>query len=329
MAKIIELPPIKESIHDFDGVEKVIAELFRHEIYLPLLKSLSLSSFTLKNSQDDLLRAIQSGRLTFNRGTFSGRFNSTLTRELRKLGAKWDRKQGTFKVPLSSLSSEVKSAISLSTARFEEKLNRIDEKLSRVVPEELASKLKIQKLFDKTLWETEKDFQKSVKGITIAPKLTPEQARRISAEWENNLQLYIKDFTEKETKELRTQMKETVFAGDRYGSVIKTISDSYGVSMRKAKFLARQETALLMTKYKQTRYQESGIDEYHWYHVTGSPKHPVRPIHKQLGDAKEKDGSKKIYRWSDPPIVDSQGNRKNPGQDYGCRCSARPFVRFK
>lgn len=327
--KIVQLPPIKESIDDFDQVEKRIKDLFKKYIYLPLMKELSLNGKALTNSKDDLLKAIQSGRITFNRGTFSGRFNSTLSRELRNMGAKWDRRQGSFKIPLSKLPADFKSAISISSARFADKLKKLDETLASVIPEELAKNLKVEKLFDQTLWKTERDFQASVKGITIAPKLTTEQSRRIAAEWQNNLELYIVDWSDKEIKKLRSEMRETIFAGDRYGSVIDSIVKSYGVSQNKAKFLARQETSLLMTKYKQTRYEEAGIDEYYWHHVLGTAAHPVRLIHRALGDAKEKDGTKKIYRWSDPPIVGPQGNRKNPGQDYNCRCTAIPIVRFR
>ena len=205
--------------------------------------------------------------------------------------------------------------------RFQEKIAGIDRKLAQILPEELAGKLKTEHLFDRTLWRVESDFQRSVRGITIAPKLTKEQARRISTEWATNMQLWVSDFTKKEILELRENMQKTVFTGNRYGSAVKAIQDSYGVTLDKAKFLARQETNLLMAKYKQTRYQEAGVDYYKWGCVAGSKNHPVRPMHKVLEG--------KIFRWDSPPIVDKLGNRKNPKQDYNCRCFARPMIGFK
>jgi SPP1 gp7 family putative phage head morphogenesis protein len=96
------------------------------------------------------------------------------------------------------------------------------------------------------------------------------------------------------------------------------------VSANKAKFLARQETSLMTTKLKETRYREAGVNEYKWKTVAGSKLHPVRPSHKILEG--------RIFRWDDPPITTPPGEavrRNNPGQDYNCRCFAQPIVRFK
>lgn len=321
--KMVELRPIKESTEDFESIEKQIKAIFRDMIYHPIMRELGYQPKTLKNADDSekLLDAIRTGQITYYRGTFSGRFNATTSKELKRLGAKWDKKTGTFKLVQSSLPIEVKTVISSSESQFKKKLDLIDKQLAQVVPEQVADKLKCVDAFDRTLWKVERDFRASVKGITIAPELSPEQRRRLSTEWEKNLQLYIKDFTEKEIGELRGKVKEAAFSGDRYGSAIKTIQESYGVSANKAKFLARQETSLLMTKYKQTRYEDAGVNEYKWGCVTGTALHPVRPAHKKLEG--------KIFRWDDPPIVDDKGNRKNPGQDYNCRCFAKPIARFK
>lgn len=330
MKKIIELKAIKETTEDYETVEKRIKELLKREIYIPLLRELKIPNKTLKNAreeEDALIDAIHRGQITFSKGVFSGRFSAQVSKELKRLGAQWDRKTGTFRILQSSLSLNIRIAVSTSEFRFKEKLSEIDRKLAQIVPEELAGKLKVADAFDRTLWKVEKDFQSSVKNITVAPQLTDKERARVAAEWQDNMHLWIKDFAEKEIIELRKSMQESVFTGNRYGSMVKTIQESYGVSANKAKFLARQETSLLMAKYKQVRYQESGIDEYHWYHVAGSPNHPVRPIHKALGDALVS-GKKKVYRFSDPPIVDKDGQRKNPGQDYNCRCTARPIIRF-
>lgn len=319
--KVKELRPIKISTEDFEKVEKCIIELFKTELYLPLLKELGYTQKTLKNSNEDLLEALRSGRITFNRGTFSGRFNASISKELKRLGAKWDRQQGTFKILQSSLPIEIRNAIAASEVRFREKIAGIDKKLAQILPDELADKLKVEKFFDTTLWKTDNDFRASVKGITVAPQLTPERRKKIAAEWQNNMKLWIKDWTEKEIKTLRKDVQATVFTGNRYESMVKTIQKSYDVSQTKAKFLARQETSLLMTKFKESRYVDSGVTEYKWGCVSGSAKHPVRPMHKALEG--------KIFRWDNPPITDEKGNRNNPGQDYNCRCFARPVVRFK
>ncbi len=322
--KGIELRPIKESVQDYEAIELRIIELFKKQLYLPLLKEFSESAKVLTNSKNALLDAIRSGRLTFNRGIFSGRFSSVISSDLKELGAAWDRKQKVWRIQSADLPIEVRNAVSASEFRYQQKIAAIDKRLGEVLPEELAGKLKIDHLFDSALWKTERDLQQSIKGITVAPQLTKEQSARIAGEWQNNMKLWIKDFTEKEIVKLRKDMQASAFAGNRYGDAIEKIKASYGVSRNKAKFLARQETSLLMTKFKETRYQAAGVNEYRWGCVAGTKNHPVRPWHKALQD--------KIFKWSEPPITTKPGEavrRNNPGQDFNCRCFAKPIVKFR
>ncbi len=329
--KVVQLRPIKETSHDYEALERRLKELFRKLIYEPLVKEFDVNKTVLANAYGDnaLIDAIKSGRITYYRGTFSGRLNAAISKQLRDLGASWDRKTGTFKAQLASLPVEVRTAVYESEGRFAKKLAAVDKKLAQILPEEIADRFKATDIFDRTLYKTDTQFQASVRGITVAPQLTPERRKKIADEWQNNMQLYIKDFTEKEIKELRTKMQKTVFAGNRYESAIETIQESYGVSTRKAKFLARQETSLLMTKFKESRYQDAGVNEYRWVAVAGTKLHPTRPAHKALADQSKKG---KIYRWDQPPNTAEPGEParyNNPGQDYNCRCTAIPIVRFK
>lgn len=319
--KDIVLDPIKETTDDYEAIEAHIATLLKKELYEPLLKSINQSTRVLKNSTDDLISAIESGRITFYRGHFRGRFNAAVSRELKKTGAKWDRTQGSWKIPLSDLPIPVKDAIAASEITFKKKIDIIDRMLQKFMPAEIADKLQVQKLFDSTLWKTEKKIKDTLKNITVEPQFNPERRRSMAREYENNTRLYIKDWTQKEIVSLRKKMQHHVLKGNRYEDMIKTIQKSYGVSHNKAKFLARQETSLLMVEFKKSRYMESGVDKYIWGCVAGSPGHEVRPMHKKLEG--------KTFRWDDPPVVDEKGSRKNPGQDYGCRCFARPVVSFK
>lgn len=338
--KTVVLPAIKETTADYEDVEKKIKKLFRDEIYNPILRELNLGPKTLQNSAAfSLAEAIKYGRLQYSGGRFTGKFSAATSKELKELGAKWDRKTSSFVIPERDLPATIRMAISASNVRFEEKLQKIDKKLSQILPEEFADKLKVSDNFDSSLWKVDRDFHKSLKNITVAPTLTADQRKRIADEWQNNMKLWITDFTKKEIGELRKNMQETVFKGNRYESAVKTIQASYGVTENKAKFLARQETSLLMTKFKQTRYEAAGVMEYKWGAVAGSVNHPTRPWHKALAENSNQgkttsDGKcvNGIFRWSDPPNTAGPGEApryNNPGQDYNCRCFAKPVVRFK
>jgi SPP1 gp7 family putative phage head morphogenesis protein len=318
MKKIIELKPVRDTPQYWDEIEKKIIELFRKELYIPLLQTLQLPKTTIKNSIEDLVSALQSGRITFYRGQFNGRFSAEISKELKRLGARWDRKQGSWKIPQSSLPIEIRAAVSASEVKLQAKIADIDSRLAKILPEEIADRLKVSKQFDTTLWKTERDFQSSVKGIKVTAQLTKGERKKVADEWENNMKLWIQEWTEGEIKKLRKDVQASVFTGNRYDTMVKTIQKSYDVSRNKAKFLARQETNLLMAKFKESRYTSSGITKYRWRTVAGSPKHPVRPMHKRL------EGT--IQSWDHPPIVNDKGDRKNPGEDYNCRCFARPIV---
>lgn len=318
--EVAELKPLKDNDKDYEAIEKVLRSLFRSELYLPMVKELGEKRNVLKNdSRTKFLEAINSGRIQFNRGTFSGRFSAAISKELKALGARWERKTGTWKLSQSSLPLEVRMAISVSESTFRAKMERVDRKLAQILPEQIADKLKISKLFESTLWKTDNDFRKSLKQIIITPKLSPEAKKRIADEWQNNMKLWIKDWTQKEIVKLRKDMHDSVFAGNRNAYALKMIKKSYDVSINKAKFLARQETRLLLTKFKQTRYEDAGVQEYKWGISNNSIQGKNAPYIK--GQVRHDHGvlAGKVFSWQNPPITDTiTGSRNNPGQDYNC-----------
>lgn len=319
--KSIELKPIRETTADFDRMEARIKRAFLKYFYLPIIKELGLPRRAIHNAPDDLVTAINSGLITVSRGTFRGSFDATTSKELKALGAKWDSKTSSFKLATVDQPPEIRAAISAANVRYKERMARIDKKLSEINPENFAGKIFTKDLFASTISKTDREIKKSVKGLLVYPELTPEQQEKIAGEWQNNMDLWIKNFTEKQIVQLRKDVALSASAGNRYESLIKSVQKSYGVTENKAKFLARQETSLLMVKLKETRYTSSGIQKYKWRCVAGTKLHPVRPFHKKL------DGS--IQTWSNPPIDDPNGSRHNPGENYNCRCVAVPIVEFR
>jgi len=315
-----ELKPVRERPEFYDQLEKVIMDFFKAEIYNPILSEVVNGKEVLRNSLDELLHAFNSGRIYYSRGTIKGKFNATISKELRKLGAEFSQKHGGFRIKLSALPMQVKVMISTSEARFDEMTKKVDKKLQSIMPDEIVKKISLSKTFEKAMYKINGDIEETLKGISVKAKLTPEEMAKIAEDYQNNLRIYIKDFMEEEIVKLRQRIQKNSLQGNRYETLVKEIQRSYGVSQNKAKFLARQETSLYMAKFKEVRYKSAGINQYRWQCVVGNPNHPVRPYHKK------NDG--KIYSWDDPPTIDEKGTRKNPGEDYNCRCIARPIVRF-
>lgn len=320
------LKPIARSPEEFDEVEAQILRMLKEEIYLPLLADIGFKSDKILNAKEGLLDAIRANKVTFSQGTFEGKFNASISRELRDMGAKF--KDGKWRLELSKVPQSISEAIRVSVTRRDEAFKRVDKKLAEYIPEKLSNKVQFKKLFDRTIWKTNKKVEQSVKNISVIPKLSDATSEKIANEWAENMDKYIRDFTEKEIKSLRDKIRKNYFAGNRYEGMVNSIQKSYGVSQRKAKFLARQETNLLNAKFKESRYAEAGVREYRWRSVTGTPNHPTRARHKAL-DAASVGG--KIFRFDDPPVTTEPGQperRNNPGEDFNCRCTAIPVVRF-
>ena len=323
-----ELRPVRDDTADYDKVAARILGLLKVEIYAPLMRELRLNpDRVLRNAADPLdalYSALRSGAIHFEQGNFSGKFSAATSKALRDvLGATWNTRTKTFYLAKENLTPEARAAILTGEQAFAATLERIDERLAQILPAKIAERLNISKVFDTIIWKTDKTLSTTLKALTVPANLTPERAKRLSDEWQNNLQLEIKNFTETQVQSLRERVKANVFSGKRYEGLVAEIQASYGVSSSKAKFLAQQETKLLTTKYKEARYAEAGVLEYKWRTVVGSPKHPVRPSHKALEN--------KVFRFDQPPITTAPGEpvrRNNPGQDFNCRCVAVPVVRF-
>lgn len=315
----VEVRPIPEKESDYDQIEKEIDRIFREEIYYPLLRELKEPNKIL-NSANDLNGPILSSRVVYENGKFTGKFGSKFSKEMHRLGAKFNKRDGSWEIPIHKLSASTRAAIRESEDRFKKILKKIDRKLAGMLPDQVAQNVRLTELFDRQIFRVNREVNDSLKKIAVPVKLSDREAKKIAEEYTQNLQLYIKDFTEKEIVQLRKEMQQKVFRGTRYEDAVKIIEKSYGVSRRKAKFLARQETSLLMTSFKTERYKSAGIKKYRWRCVAGSKNHPVRPMHK-IHDGK-------IFEYDKPPVTDEKGNRNNPGRDFNCRCIDVPIVEF-
>lgn len=341
MKNIIELKRIEESPEVYDILTKRIATFFRDTLYIPLLRELNLPQKTLQNARNPspLKDALFRGKVSFSGGTFTGKFNSGISKELRKLGAKFDRKTGSYKITDEQLPQDVRQMISAGESQMRQKLSSIDRKLSQLLTEDLAAHFKCENIFDKTLFKADQSFKKNVKNITVVPDLTEQARKRIAEDWQNNLKLYIRDWTKEQISDLRGKIKSGILEGKRRAEfvpdilkVTKTIQKSHEQALNKAKFLAHQESRLLMASFKQTRYEEAGVNEYIWRCV--HRPHDSTPNQHTPGNVRYSHGllDGKIFSWNNPPITTAPGEttrRNNPGQDYNCRCFARPILRKK
>lgn len=308
------LPPAQLRPAYWHDIERAIKEIFDELIYAPIK---AVSGIEIQNRREtSLIAAIRSGRVQYRDGAFTGEVNSSISKELHAIGAKYDGRGKKWVLTVAP-PADVQLAQAQADARFAATKSNILRVLDGI-PADTGAKLAQAKLEGKYAWSIRhmnEDFVKSVKAVTVAPQLTPEQERNLAREYSTNMDLYIKDFTQKNILKLREQVKAATFGGLRPGSLQDMIQKNYKVTRAKAGFLARQETSLLLSKFHEERYKDVGVRKYKW--STSNDSH-VRHDHKRLNG--------KIFSWDDPPVVNlNTGKRANPGEDYECRCVPIPI----
>lgn len=266
--------------------------------------------------QNPLLRAILSGKVQYVGDHFEGTFSARISRAIKEMGGTFDSKRKHWRIPRAKLTPQVSIAIGTASGkvtRVKERIGAHLDKLQSIMSQ--SPQFTFETAYTKAIVELGDKFDKGSEGIIVTPEFTPEMIKNLAEKYTYNMNLYIKNWTEKSIVRLRDRIMINTFEGKRAENLVKGIEHDFQVTESKAKFLARQETSLLMSQYREERYKSGGVQKYRWL-TSGDSR--VRGYHKRLNG--------KIFTWDNPPVVDATGRRAHPGQDYNCRCVAVPIV---
>jgi SPP1 gp7 family putative phage head morphogenesis protein len=308
--------PLRFKQKYFKELEKEINRLFFQIIFKPIVKVLDAPLAELINAvgDDPLETAMRRGTVYFEDGRFHGAFNSGISKRLRSIGANFNPKSKTWTLG-GHLPSQLSIAAADADMRYTAAKERLVSVLDGINTDAINDITEVPDLLVKSIDEMEADYKKTMQKIMIPPSLTQEQLGTLAAEYGMSLDKYIKDWTDDCILDLREKVQQNAFAGRRSSALIEEIQYQYNVSQRKARFLARQETSLLMSKFRETRYKSAGSNRYKW---SGSMDQRERQDHKDL------EGT--VVYWDSPPVTDKKsGARNHAGEDYGCRCVAIPI----
>lgn len=317
------LAPIVQKDTLSRGVERELIAYFEETLFAPLFALLAdegVKTARVNASVSAVASALNAQTLWYADGVFTGKFGSAVARELREMGATYDPRQRHYRLAQSKLPMDLRAVISDAQSRSRlvnqsilDTLKQIQENLPRA-----STGVNLKGPMDKILDDLHKQFDSSLSGVGVGvpPDFTPKTREDITKSYTENLDLFIKDFVEKRIPVLRRKVQENVFAGGRTDKLSKILQAEFGISKRKAAFLAEQETSLLVSKYRESRYKQVGARQYVW---KTSRDGRVRHDHEDLND--------KVFSWDNPPITNkATGARNNPGEDFGCRCIARPVL---
>lgn len=154
-----------------------------------------------------------------------------------------------------------------------------------------------------------------LRGIITQSDLQPD----IDLATQANVAL-ISGLTEEVAKLVETTLIDHISAGRSTRDMAKALDEAFGFGKRRAKLIARDQTAKFNGTLARIRQQQAGVDRYIWWtvqdeRVRGNPsgRYPnAKPSHW--------DRQGKTFSWDQPP---SDGH---PGEPINCRCIARPVL---
>lgn len=311
---------IKESYAHL--IEKALFSYFWECIYKPLFEIMAIKPPKAQNEFNPLVEALKAGNIFYVKegGGFKAkvRFSNQQSRILESWGAVYDKWTKTYKIPYEKIPQSMLVAISENQTLAIQKVDAVKTFLQEVEGN-------LDMMIDGMVFNNEvvtilddagNEVKKNIKHLNvIEPELSKEQKAEIAENYVNNVKGYaIKFFGDERIPEMRQKVAEAILSGYRADTVQKMLETEYGIMSRKAKFWARNETALMLAEYKKSTYQEMGFDKFIWKTILDGRE---RDRHKHLNN--------KIFSYDNPPVIDDNGNVGLPGQTYNCRCEAIPY----
>jgi SPP1 gp7 family putative phage head morphogenesis protein len=124
----------------------------------------------------------------------------------------------------------------------------------------------------------------------------------------------IKNFGDDLLKRIEQTVYDNSIAGNTVATLRAKLKEQFGISDRRAKLIAQDQTAKFNSDLNKVRQTQAGVTSYQWM---TSHDERVRERHRRL-DGKE-------YKWGEPTGAE---DGLPPGQPIRCRCVARGVVTF-
>lgn len=160
-------------------------------------------------------------------------------------------------------------------------------------------------------------------GLSINTGVVPSELEEVfSAIIADNVGLIKSIASEYLGKVQGAVMRSIQPGGNGLQDLVPFLKAQKGISQRKAKNLALDQTRRAFNDANSIRMQAAGIEEFEWIH-SGGGAHP-RQDHIDM--------SGKTFRFDNPPVIGVMYGsevRGFPGQVPGCRCTMRPVIRLK
>lgn len=153
--------------------------------------------------------------------------------------------------------------------------------------------------------DDQKRMFRAVFGVDLPFARDPD----VLESWVRENVSYIRTIAEDQLNEVQGIVNREIRAGNRHTEIMKDVRKRFGISERRARVIARDQTSKLRGEIDRKRQRDLGIGKFIW---RTADDERVRPEHA------DREGQK--YDWDNPP------NGEIPGQPIQCRCRAAPAV---
>lgn len=150
-------------------------------------------------------------------------------------------------------------------------------------------------------------------GISVRFQMTAAANDAFQATIGENIAL-IKSISSQHLTQVQGEVMRSVQTGRDLGPLAKRLEEQYGVTKKRAAFIARSQNNIATATITRVRQEQLGITKAIWVHSSAG-KHP-RPEH-VAADGKEYDVSKGMFL---------EGVWTWPGREPNCRCISRPII---
>lgn len=324
------LPPQRLRPHYYESVEQSLRDAFADILFKPLdlilLAGVPAASGFINTAQPPdpaILKALRRGVLQYKDGIVTGEFDASLSKALRALGAEVDARTGAFRLPELLAPSWFRLEAAAAQKRAEavhdallRELDRIQNRLETgMVPVPIDASVPVEAI--------EEGFESAASVIGISKRIPPAARAAMEARYAAQVRPFVVSATAEYIDDLHKAVTANAARGFRYENLVDEIQHAVGVSERKARFLARQETSLFMSGYRRERFTAAGVWRYKW---ATSHDIRVRPYAdsqklKKYGDHRVLDKMIFTYELKAPAQYMSCKKPCNPGEDFGCRCA--------
>lgn len=155
-------------------------------------------------------------------------------------------------------------------------------------------------------------------GLSVEFQLTPAMRDVMDATVNANVGL-IKSIPAKYFSEVEDMVQRSVQAGRDMGQLSSDLQKRFGITKRRAEFIAIDQNEKATSAFNRARLLEAGITEAQWEHSGGG--RDKRPTHVKA--SRDKVRYPVAEGWFDPAV----GEKIQPGYLPRCKCIGKPVIK--